>query len=247
MRNTTKFAALLNVALMLTGIGVAQTSGPRATNAPNPQPQMASAPDQTSGPQTTSTQQNDAPHTAPVFWVTSVEVMRSTHAPLLDVVRVRGLVPTEGWEAAELVPITKGIPADGILDLALVAEAPSDNTVPTSNSEIEAVFTIEPGHPFKGVRVHGSANRVSLQSFPGYAEAAAAPKDCSTCTGKLFIAKGQTIPAGRTPDSIVREEELPKNLRVIRDSDGIGSIYSDPNRLTLLLNEKGEIITAMWD
>ena len=48
-------------------------------------------------------------------------------------------------------------------------------------------------------------------------------------------------------DSVVREEELPKNLRVLRDSEGIGSLDSDPNRMTLVLNEKGEIVIALWD
>jgi hypothetical protein len=243
MRNTTKFAALLNAALMLTGIGNAQVNSPRATSASNQQPQeMASAPQQIS-----TTEQNEAPRSAPVFWITSVEVLRSTHAPQLDVVRVRGLVPTEGWESVELVPITKGTPSDGILDLALIADVPSESTAPTSYPEVEAVFTIEPGHPFNGVRVHGAANRVALKSMPGYAEAAAPPKDCVSCTGKLFVPKGQTAPATRSQDSIVHEEDLPSNLRVIRESDGIGSLDSDPNRITLLLNEKSEIIMAMWD
>jgi hypothetical protein len=243
MRNSTKLTAFLNAALMLTSIGVAQTTAPTASSAPSLQTkELASAP-----LKNPDEQQDDTPHTAPVFWITSVEVIRSTHAPQLDVVRVRGLVPTEGWEAAELVPITKGTPIDGVLDLALVAEAPSDNTDPTSFAEVDAVFAIEPGHPFKGVRVHGSANRVFLNTFPGYAASAAIPKDCVKCTGKLFVAKGQPAPAGRTPDSIIREEDMPRNLRVIRDSEGIGSIDSDPNRLTLMLNEKGEIIMATWD
>jgi hypothetical protein len=243
MRNATKFATLLNAALMLTGIGSAQTNSPRVTNASNPQPQEISpAPQQTS-----ASDESEAPNTAPVFWITSVEVLRSTHAPQLDVVRVRGLVTTEGWEAVELVPLTKGIPADGILDLAMVAEAPADSTVPTPYPEVEAVFTIESGHPFGGVRVHGSANRIVLKSLPGYAEAPSPPKDCASCAGKLFVPKGQTAPANRSRESIVREEELPGNLRVIRESDGIGKLDSDPNRITVLLNEKNEIVMAMWD
>jgi hypothetical protein len=241
MRNATKLTTLLNAALILTGIGNAQISSPRATNAPKPQ-ETAPAP-----PQTSSPDQDEAPHTAPVFWVTSVEVLRSTHAPQLDIVRVRGLVPTEGWESIELVPLTKGVPADGILDLALVAQAPAENTTPTSYPQVEAVFTIESGHPFNGVRVHGAANRVVLKSMPGYAESAAPPKDCVSCAGKLFVPRGQAVPANRASDSVVREEELPSKLRVIHESDGLGSLESEPNRMTLLLNEKGEIIVAMWD
>ena len=240
MQNATKLAVLLQAALLLPGIGHAQTNSPRP-GAPNTQ-EAASAPQQptSSGPE-------EAPNAAPVFWVTSVEVMRSTHAPQLDVVRVRGLVTTEGWESVELVPLTKGTPSDGILDLALIAEAPSEDTAPTAYPEVEAVFTIEPGHPFNGVRVHGAANRVVLKSMPGYAEGTVPPKDCASCVGKLFVAKGQAVPAGRSQDTIVREEELPAKLRVIRESDGLGTLDSDPNRITLLLNEKGEIVTAMWD
>jgi hypothetical protein len=243
MRNVTKFNVLLNAVLVLTGVGMAQVNSPHATSAPNPQPQeVASAPQQTSTPE-----QGEAPNTAPVFWVTSVEVLRSTHAPQLDVVRVRGLVTTEGWESVELVPLTKGNPADGILDLALVAEAPADNTAPAPYPEVEAVFTIEPGHPFNGVRVHGSANRIVLKSLPGYSEAAVPPKNCINCAGKLFVPRGQAVPANRSQDTVVREEDLPGKVRVIRESDGIGKLDSDPNRITLLLNEKSEIIMVMWD
>ncbi len=162
------------------------------------------------------------------FWISSVEVLRSTHAPQLDVVRVRGLVSTEGWESAELVPITKGIPSDGVLDLMLVAEAPGDSTVPTSYPEIEAIFAIEPGHPFKGVRVHGAANRVVLKNFPGYTEAGDPPKGCVACSGKLFVARGQSAPAGRAAETVVHEEDLPRNLRIIHENEGIGSLDSDP-------------------
>jgi hypothetical protein len=241
MRYTTKLTALLNAAFLLTGVSIAQT--PRTAGAPsNSQPQeTASAAD------SSNTQQDEAPNVAPVFWITSVEVMRSTHTPQLDVVRARGLVTTSGWEAAQLVPLTKGLSSDGILDLALIAEVPAESTASTSYTEIEAVFTIEPGHPFHGVRVHGAANRVVLKQLPGYADAAAPPKNCVSCTGKLFVPKGQTLPANRPSESLVREEELPRNLRVIRESDGIGVIDSDPNRLTLLLNENGEIVAAMWD
>jgi hypothetical protein len=241
MQNATKLIALLQAALVLTGIGHAQTSSPHAVTPPSSQ-EAAPPPQQTAAPS-----QDEAPNTAPVFWVTSVEVLRSAHAPQLDVVRVRGLVTTEGWESVELVPLTKGTPSDGILDLALVAEAPSENSPSTTYPEVEAIFTIEPGHPFNGVRVHGAANRVILKSMPGYAESAAPPKNCAGCVGKLFVPKGQTVPARRSQDTVVREEELPSKLRVIRESDGLGTLDSDPNRITLLLNEKGEIVMAVWD
>jgi hypothetical protein len=237
MRTIKQLTAIVPVALMLTGIGAAQTT-PSVANGPQPNVPTAQPP---------SSAQEGPAHTAPVFWVSSVEVFHSAHSPQLDIVRVRGLASTEGWESGELIPLTKGIPADGILDLAFVAVAPEDNTTPTAYPNIEAVFAIEPGHPFKGVRVHGAANRVALANFPGYSEADGQPRDCASCVGKYLLRKGGAVPANHTQDSIVREEELPKNLRVIRDSDGIGSLDSDPNRMTLLLNEKGEIVAALWD
>jgi hypothetical protein len=242
MQNTIKLTALLQAALVLSGIGNAQTNTPRATTPLSAQ-EAAAAPQQTS-----ASTQDEALNSTPVFWVSSVEVLRSTHAPQLDVVRVRGLVTTEGWESVELVPLTKGTPSDGILDLALIAQAPAEDPPSTTTyPEVEAIFTIEPGHPFNGVRVHGAANRVVLKSMPGYAESVAPPKNCAGCVGKLFVPKGQSAPAGRPQDTIVREEELPSKLRVIRESDGLGTFDSDPNRITLLLNEKGEIVMALWN
>jgi hypothetical protein len=193
-------------------------------------------------------QQPDAPEkSAPVLWVTSVEAISTSHGPQLDVIRVRGITSTDGWEAAELIPFTKGVPADGMLDLAFVAQPPSDSTAPSKSPVIEAVFTLEPGHPFKGVRVHGATNRVSLRSIPGYSEAPAPPSDCSDCVGKYFVGKGETPPAGASSANIVREESLPKTLRVVRPTDGIRKLDADPNRLTLVIEEDGKIVVAVWD
>jgi hypothetical protein len=238
MRNVIRFTTPLFAALALTTAATAQSTQP-AANAP------AEAQQQVSSEQPAPAQ--DTPHTAPVFWISSVEILRSAHGPQLDVIRVRGLVTTEGWESAELVPLTKGTPADGVLDLAMVAEAPADNTTPTQYQQIESIFVLEPGHPFNGVRVHGSANRVAVKALPGYVESAAPPRDCTQCTGKYFLRKGEAVPAGRKADAVVREEDLPRNLRVIRESDGIGTLESNPNRMTLLLNETGDIVSAMWD
>lgn len=233
MTTLNRLTAIVPVALMLSGIGMAQTTPPAANG---PQTSAPAAPGQ-EGPA----------HTAPIFWVSSVEVFHSVRAPQLDIVRVRGLASTEGWESGELIPLTKGVPADGVLDLAFVAEAPENNTIPTAYPAIEAVFAIEPGHPFKGVRVHGATNRVSLANFPGYAEADGQPKDCTDCVGKFLLRKGAAVPVNHAQNSIVREEELPKNTRILRDSEGIGTLESDPNRMTLVLNDKGEIVVALWD
>jgi hypothetical protein len=238
MRHAAQLSVMLSSALMLTTISLAQTNRPAAnpssTNSADVLPQ-------------TEAQQNETSHTAPIFWISSVEVMRSTHAPQLDVIRVRGLASTDGWESIQLVPMTKGVPADGILDLMLIGEAPSDNSTPISYPTVEAIFTIEPGHPFQGVRIHGAENSVAVKALPGYAEAAARPIDCSGCVGKYFVGKGEIVPSGRAKETIVREEELPRNLRIIRDSQGIGRLYSDPNRMTVLLDADKKIVMAIWD
>lgn len=192
-------------------------------------------------------QEDGPPNLVPVLWVTSVEAIRTTHEPVLDVIRVRGVTSTEGWEGGTLIPLTRGTPRDGMLDLAFVAQAPSNTTAPSKNPVIEAVFTIEPGHPFKGVRVHGATNRVTLKSIPGFAEGPPPPADCTDCVGKYFVGKGETPPAGASAGDVVREESLPKNVHVVRATDGIGKLESDPNRLTLVLGEDGRIVIAVWD
>jgi hypothetical protein len=184
---------------------------------------------------------------APVLWVSSVEVMRSTHGPQLDVIRARGLSSTEGWEGGELVPFTEGPSSDGMLDLIFVAQAPSSPTRPAGFPEIEAVFTIEPGHPYKGVRVHSATNRITLKTIPGYSEAPPPPDDCSKCVGKYFVGKGESLPAGVSAADSVREENLPKSSNVIKGNNGIGKLDSDPNRLTLVLGDDGRIVIAVWD
>jgi hypothetical protein len=197
-----------------------------------------------------SSQEADAPAPtaiAPVLWVSSVEVMRSTHGPQLDVVRARGLSSTEGWEGGELVPFAQGPASDGMLDLIFVAQAPSSPAPPAGFPPIEAVFTIEPGHPYKGVRVHSATNRVSVKAIPGYAEASAPPDDCTKCVGKYFLGKGESLPSGVSAADSVREENLPRSTNVIRANNGIGKLDSEPNRLTLVLDDKGRIVIAVWE
>ena len=135
----------------------------------------------------------------------------------------------------------------------LVAQSPNDSAKPGEYAEVEAIFAIEPGHPFKGVRVHGASNRVMVVGLPGYSAAAAPPKNCVDCTGKLFVPKGQTVPANRPATTIVREEELPSTLRVIRESDVPVPILRDRasafralptivTRITDAIDERGNIL-----
>ncbi len=187
------------------------------------------------------------PRWEPVLIITSVEVMRSAHGRPLDIVRVRGMTSTVGWENPQLVPLTRGIPKDGILDLLFVAAAPGEAMEPTGFSSVDAIFAVEPENPYKGVRVHGATNGVTLKTLPGYIEAKGGGDDCSKCVGKFFVAKGAAIPAGKSAGDVVKETDLPPNVRVIKASDGIGKMETDPNRLTLLLDDDGNIEIAVWD
>ena len=162
-------------------------------------------------------------------------------------IRVRGITSSDGWEDGELVPLTKGKPSDGILDLAFIAQAPSDPAAPSKSPEIEAIFTMEPGHPYKGIRVYGATNRVTLHQSPAIPRRLPPPIDCTECIGKYYLAKGETAPAGVSADSIVRQETLPKTVNVIKAGEGIGKLDTDPNRLTLVLNDEGRIVIAVWD
>ncbi len=184
---------------------------------------------------------------APVLKVTSVEVLRSTHGPVLDIIRVRGLASSNGWEEAELVPLTRGTPKDGVLELMLVARAPAAAMEATGFEPIEAIFPIESSHPYKGVNVHSASGSMALNQLPGYSEGKDAGEDCAKCVGKFFVAKGASIPAGKSGTEVVKEEQLPALLRVIKSTDGIPSAEPNPNRLTILVSRDGTISAAIWD
>jgi hypothetical protein len=184
---------------------------------------------------------------SPVMVVTSVEVLRSTRSGGLDVVRARGLVTSDRWGQPHLVPITRGEPLDGFLDLVFQASAPTGAAPLGPFMVVEAILPVLPGHPYKGVRVRGGSNVVSLDTLPGFAETTAPKEDCAKCLGKYFVAKGANPPAGVAADNIVREADLPWPLRVIKPTDGIPSYAFDPNRLTLVLSTDGRIVDAAWD
>lgn len=50
-----------------------------------------------------------------------------------------------------------------------------------------------------------------------------------------------------TGQNVVRAEDLPQPLRVIRDTDGIRGVVHDPNRLTLILDRNNRILDAFWE
>jgi hypothetical protein len=243
MMNPTRIAAgviAVGLAWLLNGAAVAQSSGSELHAGP-PNSAHPEAGGQGAGA-------DDRPDVvAPVLRIISVEVLRSTHGAPLDIIRVRGLASTPGWEEAELIPLTRGTPKDGILELVFVARAPAGAMEASGFEPIEAIFPIEASHPYKGVNVHSASESVSLTQLPGYAENKAGGEDCSKCVGKIFVAKGAAMPAGKSAAEVVKEEQLPPVSRVIRHSDGIASAESNPNRLTLVISKDGTIATAIWD
>ncbi|HEY0799243.1 MAG TPA: hypothetical protein VGD54_00255 [Steroidobacteraceae bacterium] len=249
MMITTSRVAVLSALLLTTvavGIAGAQSSakGRGNSTAPSPSP----APQEASQLRPGAPEENNQTEVrAPVLRVISVEVMRSTQGSTFDIIRVRGLASTDGWEEAELVPLTRGVPKDGILQLVLVARAPSEAMEAKGFEPIEAVLPMDSDHPFKGVNVHSASESVTLTEIPGYAESKGGGEDCSKCVGKIFVPKGGSMPAGKSAADVMKEEQLPPLTRVIKHSDGIPSAESNPNRLTLVLSRDGTIAGAIWD
>ena len=189
--------------------------------------------------------QSGPPPELPVLYVTSVEVFRSQLEPKQDVVRVRGLASSGGWSAAELVPLFGGAGTDGILDLQFIAVFPLTSQKPMGFAPMDALFPLEAGQPFKGVRVRAAANVVELKQVPGATETKISKEDCKECVGKKFAEKGKA-PAGTA--GVVREEDLPRNFRVIMPDHGVAGITHNMNRLNLVIgDDKETIIEAFWE
>jgi hypothetical protein len=222
------------IALAITGPAAFAQQTPREQAAPEP----------AAGPE------SEEPATVekfPVLAVTSVEILRSAHAPVLDIVVVYGVTSAEGWSEGELVPLTRGTPSDGVLELAFVAEAPSESSAPTRFVPIEAILPLAEQHPYKAIRVFSATNGLLLKELPGYAEAKPPSEPCRPCVGKYFAAKGSRPSAGAAERDTVREEDLPPHARIIHPGDGVGDMHPDPNRLTLVLGDDDRIVDAVWE
>jgi hypothetical protein len=242
----TRFHSMILASFVVFGT-VGGSSAVFAQQHQDPAPAQAAAPAPTpdTAPSEDANEDNDR---FPVLALTSVEILRSTHEPKLDVVVVDALASADGWTDGELVPLRRGGPAaDGVLDLIFVAQPPQESAAPTGYTPIQAVMPLAAGHPFKAVRVRGATNSIVVRDLPGNAEAQPPAEPCKTCVGKLFVGKNGTVPAGATPGDIVREEDLPSNARVLRPGDGLASVQPDPNRLTLVLGEDGHIADAVWE
>ena len=185
--------------------------------------------------------------TWPIVLVTSVEILRSEKSGGMDILRARGVTTSSAWGSPHLIPITRGNPVDGVLDVLFLASAPSVPEAPGDLMPVEALLPLNHGHPYKAVRVRSGTNALTVKSIPGFAEVKVPKHDCGKCIGRFFVAKGGTPPAGAGPDNIVKEENLPWDLRIIKPTDGIPGYSINPNRLTLVLGEDGRIVDAAWD
>jgi hypothetical protein len=240
-RRTT--ACGFGIALQAIWVGLALAQGGPSqpgARAPVPPTDAISAPavDPTVPPEATM-----APE-LPVLYVTSVEIIRTSIEPRLDIVRVTGVTSSAGWGAPQLVPTYAGRPSNDILDLQLIATSPEQSVDAEGFAPISAIFPLEPGRPYKGVRVRASENAIVVKQTPGSEQATIGVDDCKDCVGKKFADAAQALPK---QDGVVREQDLPKLVRVIRPSDGIRGMRLNPNRLTLVLDDDNTIVEAFWE
>jgi hypothetical protein len=180
------------------------------------------------------------PLEVPVLYVTGIDVQRSPLSPPIYEIRVTGLVSSRGWSAPELVPFFYGKPADGILDLQLIATSPTQSQKAEGFVPISAMFTLDAGEAYKGVRVRASADALELNHLPGNVSSEIKVNDCAHCIGKQFVEKGGG-------GNGVRAEDLPRHFRVIMPTHGVAGIVHNPNRLDLILDAKHTIVMAFWE
>lgn len=146
MNNKHRRLGSFSVAVMtlasLVGLALAQ-GGPQPPGAGGQPPGYASG-----GQMVEATPTSETPATElPVLYVTSVEVMRTSIEPRLDIVRVTGLAGSQGWSAPQLVPTFAGRPQDDVLDLQFIATMPQQTQTAEGFVPIAAVFPLDQGHP----------------------------------------------------------------------------------------------------
>jgi hypothetical protein len=225
------FGAIVAVAMMQAGIaGVAFAQGAQA---------QPGASQEAAGPAGAN-----RPLEMPVLYVTDIEVLRGAIDPKSDIIRVAGLVSSHGWSNPQLVPFFYGKPADDVLDLQLIASSPEQSQKAEGFIPIGATFTLDPGHPFKGIRVRASANALEAKQIPGVAHTDIKATDCKDCIGKKFAEKGKAQ-AGAA--NTVREEDLPRGFRTIAPAHGVAGITHNPNRINLILDGSDTIVMAFWE
>jgi hypothetical protein len=179
----------------------------------------------------------------PVLFVTGIEVVRGALDPKIDIIRVTGLVSSQGWSGPQLVPFFYGKPADDVLDLQFIASPPEQSQKAEGFVPISASFTLEAGHPFKGVRVRAADNALTLKQMSGTAQAQIKTDDCKECVGKKFVDKGK----GQAGPGIVYGGDLPADYRPIGPTHGVKGQIHNPNRINLILDEGDKIVMVFWE
>ena len=179
-----------------------------------------------------------------MLYVTSIEVLRSAGDAKFDLIHVTGLVSSQGWSSPQLVPFFYGKPLDDVLDLQFIAGSPLQSQKADGFVPVSAMFTLDAGHPFKGVRVRAGANALELKQMPGTTKAQITAIDCKECIGKKFVEKGKAAAGAK---DTVREEDLPRGFRTIAPSHGVAGIVHNPNRINLILDDKSTIVMAFWE
>ena len=243
-KNFRRLGALAIVAAIGGTAGVAVGQGGPQTSGPGGQPPGYGGGNAPQMVEATPSSETTPGAELPILYVTSVEVMQTSTEPKLDIVRVTGLTGSQGWSAPQLVPTYAGKPLDEILDLQFIATMPLQTQPAEGFVPISAVFPLEEGHLFKGVRVRASENAIEVKQIPGINQAQINVNDCKDCIGKKFAERGQAQPGQQ---GVVRQEDLPKVLRWIIPSRGIRGITHDPNRLNLILSGDNTIVAAYWE
>ena len=240
--------AICAVAVLLQGgaIGIGSAQNAPETHPPIPGVAPPSAYGPGWGPEEESPPPSEAaaPTELPILFVTDVEILQASGGNGTDIVQVTGIASSEGWSAPQLVPTYPGKPFDNVLDLELIATPPDQSEGASGFFPVSAIFAIDGGSAVDGVRVRGSENAITLRKIPGAAQAAINVDDCAKCVGKKFAPAGS---AAQAEQNVVREEDLPKSLRIIKDTDGIRGIEQDPNRLTLIVDKNNTILEAFWE
>ncbi|HVC52803.1 MAG TPA: hypothetical protein VND87_12355 [Stellaceae bacterium] len=233
-------AAAASVALIAGFGGIAAAQQPPKTVASGP-PGAGSYPDTSQESDAAGPSGASRPLEMPVLYVTSIEVMPTSANPKLDIIRVTGLASSAGWSAPQLVPFFYGKPADGILDLQFIATSPEQSQKAEGFQPLSALFTLEAGHDFKGVRVRAGANAIELKQMSGSVQTTIKADSGGDMIGKKFVEKG---PAG---PGVVTAAELPRGFRTITPTHGVAGITHNPNRLNVILDSDSKIVMTFWE
>src|SRR5205823_10578739 len=101
-RRFTWFAIIAAMRGSLIGLALAQANPP--PSAAGGQPRQYAAPGSAPSSVPPAGTEPAIASELPVLYVTSVEVLRTSTEPKLDIVRVTGLASSQGWNAPQLVP-----------------------------------------------------------------------------------------------------------------------------------------------